>query len=432
MFHDTDAKGAMRFGIDADRQGNILIHVMPKRGPNHNQCDGYVRAQWKSGGERAAQHTGGRTPAVLRGSVVMDLPMLRKQGLDVSAPLAPARTTAEKLSMSLDEVIHDTHATAEAKAPPRPAPREVPAAMQPQAAGQGERQGSHQATRERVYRAFEQMGLTPETKHCRLAPSAADRDWQDQPRGRGGGHRARGGYHGGRSWRNGGAMELSAAEKVQRWISWVLKSGHRELNVSVTSDGWVFLAELAAAMGRDRPAFGFFDEEKLRQLLLGSDREGRFEVVANGGRSMLRKVAKEDRRAQVSRAAPSEAARALASRRGGVSPAHSVDSSEPRRRRRSCSRSNSSSACDADDRALAASCQRSLNVAGDIVIDASEGNRMTTDGQVPPPMPPGDYWTQFRDMENMWWYYEGPLGKWWARNEQEAPQPYIADDADFD
>ena len=30
-----------------------------------------------------------------------------------------------------------------------------------------------------------------------------------------------------------------------------------------------------------------------------------------------------------------------------------------------------------------------------------------------PSRPPGDGWTQYEDHGVLWWYYEGPLGKWW-------------------
>merc|ERR1711920_1182870 len=30
-----------------------------------------------------------------------------------------------------------------------------------------------------------------------------------------------------------------------------------------------------------------------------------------------------------------------------------------------------------------------------------------------PGPPPGLHWTRYHDDGEVWWYYEGPLGKWW-------------------
>ena len=33
-----------------------------------------------------------------------------------------------------------------------------------------------------------------------------------------------------------------------------------------------------------------------------------------------------------------------------------------------------------------------------------------------PPPPPGDFWTAYQDpVDGAWWYYEGPLGRWFTR-----------------
>eukprot|EP00928_Gymnodinium_smaydae_P036696 TRINITY_DN25611_c0_g1_i1.p1 TRINITY_DN25611_c0_g1~~TRINITY_DN25611_c0_g1_i1.p1 ORF type:complete len:237 (+),score=38.53 TRINITY_DN25611_c0_g1_i1:73-783(+) len=36
-----------------------------------------------------------------------------------------------------------------------------------------------------------------------------------------------------------------------------------------------------------------------------------------------------------------------------------------------------------------------------------------------PARPPGEYWTRYNDCGELWWYYEGPLGKWWCSSETE-------------
>merc|ERR1712190_153320 len=45
------------------------------------------------------------------------------------------------------------------------------------------------------------------------------------------------------------------------------------------------------------------------------------------------------------------------------------------------------------------------------------------------PAPPGDrpskFWQQFKDGDALWYYYEGPLGKWWCQDKDETPEPFI-------
>lgn len=67
--------------------------------------------------------------------------------------------------------------------------------------------GSHRVAK--VFRSFRQMGLTPDSMHLRRAPME-----QRERRGR----------------RDGkGRHRWSPAEKVQRWISWVVQAGYKEL-----------------------------------------------------------------------------------------------------------------------------------------------------------------------------------------------------------
>lgn len=52
-----------------------------------------------------------------------------------------------------------------------------------------------------------------------------------------------------------------------------------------------------------------------------------------------------------------------------------------------------------------------------------------------PPLPcvsgkkPGDHWTKYEDDGTIWFYYEGPLGKWWSTG--ESVERYETDDEDF-
>uniref|UniRef100_A0A7S4V3K5 Uncharacterized protein n=1 Tax=Alexandrium monilatum TaxID=311494 RepID=A0A7S4V3K5_9DINO len=64
--------------------------------------------------------------------------------------------------------------------------------------------------------------------------------------------------------------------------------------------------------------------------------------------------------------------------------------------------------------------QRGRRVEGDSEEDTQCGK---PHGRAPP-RPPGLYWTQYRDDGLLWWYYEGPLGRWFCANAKEDPTPY--------
>lgn len=225
----------------------------------------------------------------------------------------------------------------------------------------------------------------------------------------------------------------------------MLKSGHKELQVTI-ENGSAHLAELCAAMSRDKRRFGDFDEEKLAALLRETDREGRFEV--RDGR--VRKIDKQERQP---RAAAEPTAVAVFARRGADGSA-ACSPGSPRRR----SRSRSAGGFDEDDEDLAQLASRSLNVAGEVevrveVIDAAEAeealvaNALNATSQEfdeeaadytvadplaepemnddpAPARPPGQFWVKFNDEGSVWWYYEGPKGKWWCTVADMQPKPY--------
>mmetsp|Transcript_150952 Transcript_150952/g.485109 ORF Transcript_150952/g.485109 Transcript_150952/m.485109 type:complete len:126 (+) Transcript_150952:1-378(+) len=41
-----------------------------------------------------------------------------------------------------------------------------------------------------------------------------------------------------------------------------------------------------------------------------------------------------------------------------------------------------------------------------------------------PPLPPGECWVRYTDKGVLWWYYEGPLGKWWMSVGDTSPIPW--------
>ena len=43
----------------------------------------------------------------------------------------------------------------------------------------------------------------------------------------------------------------------------------------------------------------------------------------------------------------------------------------------------------------------------------------------PPEGPPGQHWKKYSDDDFLWWYYEGPAGKWWCNDgEGQKVVPY--------
>ena len=42
-----------------------------------------------------------------------------------------------------------------------------------------------------------------------------------------------------------------------------------------------------------------------------------------------------------------------------------------------------------------------------------------------PPPPPGEHWQCFDDAGVLWWFYDGPKGKWWLTDSDAVPQPYV-------
>merc|ERR1712066_190584 len=116
-----------------------------------------------------------------------------------------------------------------------------------------------QEQRSRVMHRIAQMGYTKETQHIRLAPRGSAAREGRYPQSERREHR-------------------TLREQVQRWISWVLKAGYEEEQVTI-DNGWVTLAGLVEAMARSKKRFGEFDEASLGTFLTANDAEGRFEVL---------------------------------------------------------------------------------------------------------------------------------------------------------
>jgi len=397
MFREHEHGGSLRFAIDGDHDGGIVIRVMPKE--DEDRVDRRRR--------HASPQNGVLFPAVGMRPPEKRIP--KKIGSVTKAPVPtrprPINATktpalADKLSMSLDDLI-STNEVIDLEA-----------------------DDTNEARQQRVRHSFRQMGLTPETMHLRRPPQDRDRHGEgrngkggDRPETRG---RNRGGW--------------SAAERMHRYISWIAKAGFKELGLQQQAGGWLELAGIAAAVTRNRKDLGDFDAEKLKMYIQETDVDGRFEI--NG--CQLRKVDKADRRRRDSQRSPFEPSAptgqaAVREPLEMLEVSSSASSGRHRRRSRSLSLGSDSDRLGADeeDDALAAKCQN-LRVSGDMedvkpeIKTELRPNRGTVQIPTPDP-PPGEYWTQYKDEGDkglFWWFYDGPLGQWWVGQDGGEPLQY--------
>lgn len=202
-------------------------------------------------------------------------------------------------------------------------------------------------------------------------PWDAREKWQGQSawQRRGGGE-----SWGAGDWKQGddgwqGSGGSSRGEKVQRWLSYALKTGTPTLGIEVV-DGWAVLDDLAEVLHKRRSDLGVADGQQLWELLRDTDEQGRFEVDARG---RVRKVEREKRVASTN--AKAKFASGGPATAGATAPEN----------------------------------------------DAREvGDR--------PPSPPGQHWIKYIDDEVLWWFYDGPKGKWWQQQHDTEPQPWIEED----
>ena len=65
--------------------------------------------------------------------------------------------------------------------------------------------------------------------------------------------------------------------------------------------------------------------------------------------------------------------------------------------------------------------------------DDEEANDKDPEAEYPDEKDP--LWVEYEDSRNpgtMWWYYEGPKGKWFWKDGDTKPQPWRDDSGDFD
>lgn len=404
MFHD-DQRRDMRFVIDCNTRGQMTIRVMPKRhhrgaASTPDRCG----ASWRDRSRPTPPHVAAPFRRRERGGdrVARNEPFEPKFQAPAGPPPQAATmqplATEKKLDMGLDDIISRerrpappllpaVHSVASYKAAP-PLPPPLPKQSSPLDGGSARGKG------DRVRHMFAQMGHTRETHHVRhhsqhgngARPQQQPQQWQRQ---------------------RGGIM--SASEKLQRWVSWVMKRGYSELGVAIDTSGReggancrARLGELAETMRRTKPEFGEFDARSLQTALEESNHAGRF-VFSDG---YVRLVARADRLAQVSQRSPSSVL-AL-----GAGP------SDPPGRR---SRSSSLASSTGSSRGNIGGTAHSFSIA----TPRGPACERHDSSQAPPPPPWGgnstDVWTVYHEDGKNWWYYKGPLGEWACLAEGEPP-----------
>mmetsp|Transcript_7939 Transcript_7939/g.18583 ORF Transcript_7939/g.18583 Transcript_7939/m.18583 type:complete len:360 (-) Transcript_7939:186-1265(-) len=111
-----------------------------------------------------------------------------------------------------------------------------------------------------------------------------------------------------KSWESGQASSSSSwdwksAEKVQRYIGWLLKSGAKE-NGLRPQQGYLPMADVARVMQENEPNMGISTEEELQRCLEETDAAGRFEIKEG----WVKKVHRDGRVARDTSAAASTTA----------------------------------------------------------------------------------------------------------------------------
>lgn len=213
-YHLLRGDGSMRFNVDTDGAGHIIVRVVGK-------TEGATRS--------SATSTPRPILATPAGSAYSDS----------STELAFARACAV-ICANCGGRGHDAAAC--------PSPKEILQAATPRAA-------------------------QPQGEHRGLSRSPLwEPSWKDH-----GGYRQQSAASRGDSQSSRMDLNV-AGEKVQRWLAWALRSGDEKLALTVDAGGWASLDALVVAMRKCRTDLGEFDVERLTTLLNGTDSAGRFEV----------------------------------------------------------------------------------------------------------------------------------------------------------
>lgn len=165
-------------------------------------------------------------------------------------------------------------------------------------------------------------------------------------------------------------------DSVTRWVGYMLRKGCWNSGIALYGGEWANLDELAKSVDESQLGVSVRNAADLCELLAKADTVGRFEV--NEG--YVRKVPRNERR-------PQDPGRVR--RRTESWPAENIVN---------CAVKGESSSCDESS----------------AYVGSLEG----------PDGPPGAFWQQFQDNGVIWWYYEGPQGKWWCQEPDLKPKVF--------
>mmetsp|Transcript_13368 Transcript_13368/g.25240 ORF Transcript_13368/g.25240 Transcript_13368/m.25240 type:complete len:425 (-) Transcript_13368:58-1332(-) len=233
------------------------------------------------------------------------------------------------------------------------------------------------------------------------------------------------------SWDNNSwSSNRNNGEQVQRWLGWALKSGYKQMGVPLKDGEWIWAESLAEELGKSKPKLNITSVAELQNLLDETDQAGRFEI-SDG---YIRKVKRDDR---VSRATTATAAAAARHRPEAAPerPQHADGSAyetsysyaEKEHHAPSSWSESSTPARHNFSPPRASGSAYTANSAYAVVQKELPGNPQ--DGQKgKPPPPPGAGWSKFTDDGHFWWFYEGPLGKWWCQDVDKYIEPYVEED----
>jgi len=262
--HMQHADGTMRFGISSDRRGQAVIKVLPRRVAESTP--------------RSVHHSGSRG-------------IREQRRTPERETLSSAHTTADKLGMSLEDLIPCKRRSeksansweASSKRQDWHSSREHSSAWDKnrEEPGSGNSRGGsweHSS-------AWDKNREEPGSGNSRGGSWEHSSAW-DKKREEPSSWKSRGGS--GSGWSAKGSQD----EQIHRWIGWALKTGYRDLGLHLVGDDALHLEDLAAAIRREQSNFGFFDAKGLKRFLRDTDQEGRFDVDSKG---LVRKIPRGER-----------------------------------------------------------------------------------------------------------------------------------------
>lgn len=375
MFHDTGPlHRILRFTIDTNASGCIVIRVMPERGREHGISD--------------VADCGSRTLAAPAAQPVV-------RGIRGSVLLERQDASCTKEEIDPDTIDAALVSTVSKARPPVPsAPLQAASAA---LLAQTQVHRFHTMEMPHSYlerprpeeREFVALGGDPEAARLRrkTAHGSVGRETTERS--------------GGRRNQRFTERQSSNGEGVQRWLGWVLAQGHRELDVPLDPGGWAGLQDIASAMRQSRPDFGRFGASELQALLEHTDQAGRFEV--SGGK--LRKVSKGMRQPRV-------AARASSDHQSSYKDELAMDQEESQWGRGDVDHWDTWAPTLREETAPQSMYGDGPGAQPPPPFPLGRVAQHGTNG--PPPPPPGEFWTRYFDEGNAWFFYDGPLGKWWC------------------